>query len=184
MLKFYIKLISFIPVNDIIDCPTFLIIIEWQILLCLIESYRFSLVAPTFIKKLHSYRGYVYNAPNVSIMCWVECAPICTISWLRDDIPMNFTKTNRYYVSNVYHPPDPRTDDFESIQSTLIWNLTVWPNGQLDRAEDNVKFTCKSSSNGIGPGVESFTHFHVECMFHSNLSFWRDDISTCLHFIL
>ncbi|XP_018054355.1 PREDICTED: hemicentin-1 isoform X1 [Atta colombica] len=119
-------------------------------------------VAPTFIKKLHSYRGYVYNAPNVSIMCWVECAPICTISWLRDDIPMNFTKTNRYYVSNVYHPPDPRTDDFESIQSTLIWNLTVWPNGQLDRAEDNVKFTCKSSSNGIGPGVESFTHFHVE----------------------
>ncbi|XP_018356527.1 PREDICTED: hemicentin-1 isoform X1 [Trachymyrmex septentrionalis] len=119
-------------------------------------------VAPTFIKKLHSYRGYVYNAPNVSIMCWIECAPICTISWLRDDIPMNFTKTNRYYVSNVYHPPDPRTDDFESIQSTLIWNLTVWPNGQLDRAEDNVKFTCKSSSNGIGPGVESFTHFHVE----------------------
>ncbi|XP_012531938.2 hemicentin-1 isoform X2 [Monomorium pharaonis] len=118
--------------------------------------------APTFIKKLHSYRGYVYNSPNVSITCWVECAPICSISWLRDDIPMDFTKTNRYYVSNVYHPPDPRTNDFESIQSTLVWNLTVWPNGQLDRAEDNVKFTCKSSSNGIGPGVESSTHFHVE----------------------
>ncbi|XP_039305897.1 hemicentin-1 isoform X9 [Solenopsis invicta] len=118
--------------------------------------------APTFIKKLHSYRGYVYNSPNVSIMCWVECAPICSISWLRDDIPMDFTKTNRYYVSNVYHPPDPRTNDFESIQSTLVWNLTVWPNGQLDRAEDNVKFTCKSSSNGIGAGVESSTHFHVE----------------------
>ncbi|KAL0102958.1 hypothetical protein PUN28_018335 [Cardiocondyla obscurior] len=118
--------------------------------------------APTFIKKLHSYRGYVYNSPNVSIMCWVECAPICNISWLRDDIPMDFTKTNRYYVSNVYHPPDPRTNDFESIQSTLVWNLPVWPNGQLDRAEDNVKFTCKSSANEIGAGVESSTHFHVE----------------------
>ncbi|KAM0727466.1 Hemicentin-2 [Formica fusca] len=118
--------------------------------------------APTFIKKLHSYRGYVYNSPNVSIMCWIECAPICNISWLRDDIPMDFSKTNRYYVLNVYHPPDPRTNDFESIQSTLVWNLTVWPNGQLDRDEDNVKFTCKSSSNGIGPGVESSTHFHVE----------------------
>ncbi|XP_011262411.1 hemicentin-2 isoform X3 [Camponotus floridanus] len=118
--------------------------------------------APTFIKKLHSYRGYVYSSPNVSIMCWVECAPICNISWLRDDIPMDFSKTNRYYVLNVYHPPDPRTNDFESIQSTLVWNLTVWPNGQLDRDEDNVKFTCKSSSNGIGPGVESSTHFHVE----------------------
>ncbi|XP_070160276.1 titin isoform X5 [Polyergus mexicanus] len=118
--------------------------------------------APTFIKKLHSYRGYVYNSPNVSIMCWIECAPICNISWLRDDIPMDFSKTNRYYVLNVYHPPDPRTNDFESIQSTLVWNLTVWPDGQLDRDEDNVKFTCKSSSNGIGPGVESSTHFHVE----------------------
>lgn len=118
--------------------------------------------APAFIKKLPSYRGNVYNSRNVSITCWVECAPICNISWLRDDIPMDFTKTNRYYVSNVYHPPDPRTNDFESIQSTLVWNLTVWPNGQLDRAEDNVKFTCKSSSNGIGAGVESSTHFHVE----------------------
>lgn len=171
--------------RDIIDRPTFLIIIERQIPLWLTESYRSSLAAPTFIKKLHSYRGYVYNSPNVSIMCWIECAPICNISWLRDDIPMDFTKTNRYYVSNVYHPPDPRTNDFESIQSTLVWNLTAWPNGQLDRAEDNVKFTCKSSGNAIGAGVESSTHFHVECTFHSDLSFFaRQYLSTCLHSIL
>ncbi|XP_076222589.1 neuromusculin isoform X1 [Nomia melanderi] len=118
--------------------------------------------APAFIKKLHTYHGFVYNSPNVSIMCWVECAPVCNISWLRDDIPMDFSKTNRYYVSNVYHQPDPRTNDFESIQSTLVWNLTAWPSGQLDRLEDNVKFTCQSSSNNIGPGVNSSTHFHVE----------------------
>ncbi|XP_076670099.1 neuromusculin isoform X2 [Andrena cerasifolii] len=118
--------------------------------------------APSFIKKLVPYNGYVYNSPNVSIMCWVECAPICNISWLKDDIPMDFSKTNRYYLSNVYHPPDPRTNDFESIQSTLVWNLTAWSSGQLDRVEDNVKFTCESSSNGIGPGVNSSTHFRVE----------------------
>ncbi|KOC69623.1 Hemicentin-1 [Habropoda laboriosa] len=118
--------------------------------------------APAFIKKLLPYHGYVYNSPNVSIMCWVECAPICNISWLKDGVPMDFTKTNRYYLSNVYHPPDSRTNDFESIQSTLVWNLTAWPSGQLDRVEDNVKFSCESSSNGIGPGVKSSTHFHVE----------------------
>nr|XP_034174888.1 hemicentin-1 isoform X12 [Osmia lignaria] len=118
--------------------------------------------APAFIKKLLPYHGYVYNSPNVSIMCWVECAPICNISWLKDGILMDFSKTNRYYLSNVYHLPDPRTNDFESIQSTLVWNLTAWPSGQLDRVEDNVKFTCESSSNGIGPGVKSSTHFHVE----------------------
>ncbi|XP_076474144.1 neuromusculin isoform X1 [Bombus vancouverensis nearcticus] len=117
---------------------------------------------PTFIKKLLPYHGYVYNSPNVSIMCWVECAPMCNISWLKDGMPMDFSKTNRYYLSNVYHPPDPRTNDFESIQSTLVWNLTAWPSGQLDRVEDNVRFTCESSSNSIGAGVKSSTHFHVE----------------------
>ncbi|XP_017883950.1 uncharacterized protein LOC108627282 [Ceratina calcarata] len=118
--------------------------------------------APAFIKKLLPYHGYVYNSANVSIMCWVECAPMCNISWLKDGVPMDFTKTNRYYLSNVYHQPDLRTNDFESIQSTLVWNLTAWPSGQLDRVEDNVQFTCESSSNGIGPGVKSSTHFHVE----------------------
>ncbi|XP_076393661.1 neuromusculin isoform X4 [Megachile rotundata] len=118
--------------------------------------------APAFIKKLLPYHGYVYNSPNVSIMCWVECAPICNISWLKGGVLMDFSKTNRYYLSNVIHPPDPRTNDFESIQSTLVWNLTAWPAGQLDRVEDNVQFTCESSSNGIGPGVKSSTHFHVE----------------------
>ncbi|CAL7940717.1 unnamed protein product [Xylocopa violacea] len=118
--------------------------------------------APAFIKKLRPYHGDVYNSPNVSIMCWVECAPMCNISWLKDGVPMDFTKTHRYYLSNVYHQPDPQTNDFESIQSTLVWNLTAWPSGQLDRVEDTVKFTCESTSNGIGPGVKSSTYFHVE----------------------
>ncbi|XP_076632490.1 neuromusculin isoform X2 [Colletes latitarsis] len=118
--------------------------------------------APEFIKKLPPYHGFVYNSPNVSIMCWVECAPICNISWLKGGVPMDFSKTNRYYLSNVYHPPDPRTNDFESIQSSLVWNLTAWTGGQLDRVENNVQFTCESSSNGIGSGVNSSTHFHVE----------------------
>ena len=37
-----------------------------------------------------------------------------------------------------------------------------WPQGRLSRSEDNSNFTCKSSSNGIGPGVNSATHFRVE----------------------
>ncbi|KAK9303054.1 hypothetical protein QLX08_005158 [Tetragonisca angustula] len=118
--------------------------------------------APAFIKKLLPYNGFVYNAANVSLMCWVECAPMCNISWLKDGVPMNFARTNRYYLSNVFHPPDPRTNDFESIQSTLAWNLTAWPSGQLNRVEDNVRFTCESSSNSIGPGVKSSTQFNVE----------------------
>ncbi|XP_012280549.1 hemicentin-1 isoform X2 [Orussus abietinus] len=118
--------------------------------------------APAFIKKLSTYQGYVYNAPNVSIECWVECAPICNITWLKDNVPINFARTDKYYVSNVFHPPSPSSNDFESVQSTLIWNLTARPGGQLDRFSDSVLFTCESTSNGIGPGVKSSTHFHVE----------------------
>lgn len=118
--------------------------------------------APTFIKNLSQYHGFVYNSVNVSIECWVECAPICDISWLKEGVPLDFSKTTQYYVSNVYHPPNPRTNDFESIQSTLIWNMTSRPDGQLDRFKDNGNFTCESSSNVIGPGVKSETRFHVE----------------------
>ncbi|KAG7188874.1 hypothetical protein KM043_008480 [Ampulex compressa] len=118
--------------------------------------------APAFIRKLKPYHGQVYNSRNVSITCWVECAPICNITWLKNNATMDFDNTDRYSLSNTYHPPDPRTNDFESIQSVLVWNLNAWPDGQLDRTEDNVNFTCLSSGNGIGPGVNSSTHFRVE----------------------
>ncbi|XP_048512815.1 titin isoform X2 [Athalia rosae] len=117
---------------------------------------------PAFIKKLPPYQGFVYNAANVSIDCRVECVPLCSISWFKDNVSMDFTNNNHYYLSNTIHPPDPRTNDFQSIRSELVWNLTSWPNGELDRNTDNGKFTCKSSGNSIGPGVISTTHFHVE----------------------
>ena len=78
---------------------------------------------------------------------------------------MDFSETKQYYVSNFYHPPDLRTFDFESVRSTLFWNLTAWPNSQLDQFGNNGKFSCESTSNGVGKGVKSSTHFHVECEF-------------------
>lgn len=127
---------------------------------------------PAFIKKLPPYHGAVYNAQNVSIDCSVECVPLCNISWTKDEVPMDLTNNSHFYVSNTVHPPDPRTNDFQSIRSELIWNLTAWPNGQLDRFADNGKFTCESSGNGIGSGVKSTTHFHVECEYRLNVFFF------------
>lgn len=107
--------------------------------------------------------GFAYNASSVSIECIVECAPICNISWKKGDKLIDFSESKQYYVNNFYRSPDLRTFDFESIQSTLIWNLTAWPNGQLDRLEDNGRFTCESTSNGVGKAVNSNTTFQVEC---------------------
>ncbi|XP_074098515.1 neuromusculin isoform X5 [Cotesia typhae] len=117
---------------------------------------------PAFINPLAPYHGYVYNAVNVSIGCRVECSPICNVSWIKNNEPINFTVTDRYYVTNVYHPADQSTSDFESIQSNLTWNLDKWPNKQLDRFQDNDNYTCISSDNDVGQGVHSTTHFQVE----------------------
>ncbi|XP_015602869.1 uncharacterized protein LOC107271413 isoform X6 [Cephus cinctus] len=118
--------------------------------------------APAFIKKLPSYHGSPYNSPNVSIECWVECDPMCNISWMKNGVPMDFSNDNRYYLQEFRHPPNPNTNDFESIQSILIWKLTEWPGHHLNEFEDNGNFTCVSSGNSIGPGVNSSTLFKVD----------------------
>ncbi|XP_033213429.1 uncharacterized protein LOC117170634 [Belonocnema kinseyi] len=117
---------------------------------------------PAFIKKLPPYVGVAYNASNVSIECIVECAPICNISWRKGENFIDFSESKQYSVSNVHRQHDLRTFDFESIQSILIWNLSAWPNGQLDRIEDNGKYTCESTSNSVGRAVNSNTTFQVE----------------------
>ncbi|KAK2579264.1 hypothetical protein KPH14_008224 [Odynerus spinipes] len=120
------------------------------------------LVAPTFIQRLDEYQGFVYNTKNVSLMCWIECVPACNISWYRNDVPIDFKKSDRYYLSNAHVPLDYENNHFASIQSNLTWNLTALPGGLLDHIDDDATFTCKTNNNGIGPGVESTTQFHVE----------------------
>lgn len=117
---------------------------------------------PAFIKKLPQLVGFVYNATNVSLGCHVECSPLCDIIWMKNNKTIDFTRTRQYFVQNNRAPPNLRTDDFESINSSLVWNLTAWPSGQLDRVVDNdITFTCMSTSNEIGPGVASTVKIEV-----------------------
>ncbi|XP_011497659.1 PREDICTED: titin-like [Ceratosolen solmsi marchali] len=117
---------------------------------------------PAFIKKLPQLVGFVYNATNVSLGCHVECSPLCDIVWMKNNKTIDFAHTRQYYVQNNRAPPNLRTDDFESMNSSLVWNLTAWPSGQLDRVLDNdITFTCMSTSNYIGPGVASTVKIEV-----------------------
>lgn len=126
------------------------------------------------------------NSKNISISCRVECSPMCSVTWLKSGRIID-EHNHLYYVNNTRYPPDLRTYDFESIQSVLVrinlwlfhsytviydnaglyllqnWNMSAWPNEQLDRINDNANYTCQSSSNGVGPGVTSTTLFAVEC---------------------
>lgn len=89
---------------------------------------------------------------------------------------MKLLDFSRYAVEVTNNPPDLRTNDFESIESTLILKMDAWPNGQLDPTLDNVNYTCQSTSNEVGQGVKSTTQFGVECKWKQ--CFW-EILSVC-----
>ena len=129
--------------------------------------HLFYAAPPTFIERLQPYRGALTTAKEVSISCQVECYPLCDIIWLKDGLPLGDTEF--YTIKKSTLPPDETKSDFESVVSTLIWNLTSWPGGQLDRVHDNANYTCQSTGNTVGSGVSSTTSFRVECkcsVFH------------------
>lgn len=96
----------------------------------------------------------------------MECQPLCDVNWLKNGQPVELSRgadMAMYSVRNVVVDPDYNRGDFDSIRSTLIWNMAAWPGGQLDRVHDNANYTCQSSGNPVGNGVKSTTIFGVEC---------------------
>lgn len=130
-------------------------------------DFEFFLPAPpAFIERLPPYHGALVNATNINISCRVECSPLCSVHWLKDGKFLNLNSSSSLYsVSNTVIPPDTRTNDFESIRSMLIWNMSAWPGGQLDRIHDSANYTCQSTRNEVGLGVKSSTAFRVECKY-------------------
>ena len=73
----------------------------------------------------------------------------------------------RYTISFGERPPNYAKNDFESVYSTLQFNIDQWPGGKLDRIIDNANYTCQSRSWQVSSlqndGVTSTTYFRVEC---------------------
>ncbi|XP_046400693.1 hemicentin-1 isoform X3 [Ischnura elegans] len=119
---------------------------------------------PAFIERLPPYHGALMHAEHVSVSCRVECSPICQVRWLKNGRPLveDGPQSSLYSIRTSELPPDPRTNDFKSVVSTLLWNMSAWPGGRLDRILDNANYTCESTANAVGPGVTSTTFFGVE----------------------
>ncbi|XP_067007165.1 nephrin isoform X1 [Anabrus simplex] len=120
------------------------------------------LVPPAFIERLPPYHGVLLSSQHINISCRVECSPKCEVQWLKNDKLLDTANGSLYTVQNVALPPDTSSNDFQSIRSTLVWNMSAWPGGQLDRIHDNANYTCQSTSNSVGAGVKSTTIFGVE----------------------
>lgn len=117
---------------------------------------------PAFIQNLIPYQGVLMNLKNISLTCRVECSPLCGITWFKDGHKLNLHNNPLYYETKANFPPDLRKNDFESVESTLIWNMTAWPGEMLDRTAPNSNYTCQSTPNGIGPGVNSTIEIAVD----------------------
>jgi len=120
---------------------------------------------PTFIVRLPPYTGAMAEVSNFSIECQVECSPLCKIVWLKDGLALD-NDDERYTISYGERPPNYAKNDFESVYSTLHFNIDQWPGGKLDRIIDNANYTCQSRSWQVSSlqtdGVTSTTYFRVE----------------------
>ncbi|KAJ0170416.1 hypothetical protein K1T71_013787 [Dendrolimus kikuchii] len=120
------------------------------------------LAPPSFKYAMNHYSGALYKSQNISLSCTVECAPLCSVQWLKDGQVIDPEKTDRYYVVERKIEPQVNRNDFEATESTLHWNMTAWPGQVLDRTADTASYTCRSSRNLAGPPVNSTTKFAVE----------------------
>ena len=57
---------------------------------------------------------------------------------------------------------DYRTNTLSHVESHLIFNIAGWAGGSLEPDRDTNLYTCSSSSNREGPGVNSTTLFRVQ----------------------
>ena len=132
------------------------------------------LTAPQIIESLPSVLGVnekIVNSQSsaadgaISVSCRVECYPICQIFWYKNN-EMIDNSSMSYIIKNSILPEEVPMNRFQSVVSTLIFNLSAF--SPLDRIRDsNVQYSCVSSDNGVRPGapVKSETTFMVECEY-------------------
>lgn len=132
-------------------------------MLFIILGYFFvkPITPPKFIEALPQFNGVLFNSPQHSVWCRVECDPICSIKWLENGSLIDPNNNSKYFIKETLHPEEDEINAFVSVVSTLNWNMST----SLDRYTDNAEISCSSTSNQAGPGIESKMKFFVECKY-------------------
>ncbi|XP_077283214.1 hemicentin-1-like [Arctopsyche grandis] len=122
------------------------------------------LAPPTFITNLTGYYGMMYNSSDISLVCRIECSPLCQIGWMKDGktIEVSDSDQDLYTISNTVIASDSANNYFESMQSVLIFNMSNWPDQVLNRLSNDSNYSCFSVDNGVGPVITSTTMLGVE----------------------
>ncbi|OQR74860.1 titin-like [Tropilaelaps mercedesae] len=122
---------------------------------------------------------YAVKNKSVTLLCLLDDVghpDVHAYSWYVNDTFLDETIANNYTIENismdtqtVLDPANISENYFSGVISTLRFNLELFPNGILDLSKDGtqnkdfiVQYTCLSSSNFVGPSVNSTTKFQVE----------------------
>ncbi|XP_037077566.1 hemicentin-1-like [Pollicipes pollicipes] len=120
---------------------------------------------PRFIQELPPHVGTQLNSSVVSLTCRVECFPLCELRWFKDG--QRIENGAVYSINSDHRAPDLRTNTLQTVTSTVAWNTTSWPEQASQGAANTSRFSCRSTSNGLGPAVVSTALFHLESPPHN-----------------
>ena len=120
-------------------------------------------------------RGAIFTdilCSEVWLTCTVECSPLCSVSWYRNNsLLSNSTQyqvlqlqlTTSHYcdvqIREAVKLKDYRTNTLSHVESHLTFNIPSWAGGSLVPGRDTNLYTCSSSGNREGPGVNTTTTF-------------------------
>nr|XP_046910344.1 hemicentin-1-like isoform X1 [Dermatophagoides farinae] len=99
----------------------------------------------------------------ITLYCRVECFPLCSLHWYRNDQPIDNGTKSEYRIIEEQLPEEFLLNRFPGIESTLTWNISKSGRSKLDRVRDSgTTFSCVSSGNLVGPSIRSDSRFQVE----------------------
>ncbi|XP_065226929.1 hemicentin-2 isoform X2 [Planococcus citri] len=116
--------------------------------------------APPSIINTIKYANASIKDTVADIKCDFECYPECRVIWRRNGTLIDNT-TGEYEILNVDIPADQNRNDFPGVSSTLRLNIKAFPGGELIPNRDDAQYTCASTANDVGNGVESNIDFRV-----------------------
>lgn len=119
------------------------------------------LAPPTFIKKLAEETTFLSDGDDLSLQCQVECAPLCTVEWLKNDEIID-RDSDLFSIEQSIIPENPDTNTFTSVLSRLSWNLENFQDNKLDHNELNFTISCQVDENDIGLSLSSTSSITVE----------------------
>ena len=93
---------------------------------------------------------------QVVLTCVVECSPLCSISWTKNNTTIS--NSTEYQIFERVKLRDYTTNTLSHVESELVFNITSWTGGLVPE-RDKAQYTCTSSDNKEGPGVISSTIF-------------------------